>query len=509
MARATKSSPVAKADPPGPPEPPAQGALGSFSTQRGDPKAPAFAEVGVSGLKVASGYVSEEFLTELRGSNANKIYRQMSESDPIVRAVLTAVELILRAVDWRVEPADDSSEAESEAEFVESLLDDMSHTFADFIGEALSMLAFGWSYHEIVLKRRVGPDQTDGSLRSKFTDGRVGIRKLPIRSQDSLLRWEMQDDGGIAGLWQQPPMGGGLLYIPIERALLFRTTSKKNNPEGVSILRSAYRPWHLLKTIEDMEAIGIERELAGLPVVSVPGSIMSDSATAAQQAAYATWKKVARDLKFNQQGGVVKPSDTWPDKEGNPTSEPLYKVELLSTGGRRAIDTDPVVRRHQQNIARSALADFIMLGDQRGSYALSRNKAELFLRACESYLNQIAGTLNRFLLPRVWAYNDIDPDLMPELKPGRVAPVDLAEIAAFITARAQAGEPLFPNQDLSEWLSEIADMPAPPEDAGIVPDMGAVDAPSDNAEAFMPNLSPQQATKRRIGKRARLGKVKQ
>jgi hypothetical protein len=33
----------------------------------------------------------------------------------------------------------------------------MSHTFEDFITEALSMLGYGYSVHEIVYKRRLGP----------------------------------------------------------------------------------------------------------------------------------------------------------------------------------------------------------------------------------------------------------------------------------------------------------------------------------------------------------------
>jgi hypothetical protein len=443
--------------------------MGGFVTMTGDSKAGAFGEIGVSGLKVASGYVLEEFQQELRGTNAIRIYRQMSEGDATVNAVLTAIGLVLRAVDWRVEPADDSSEAEKEAEFVQSLLDDMSHPFTDVVGEALSMLTYGWSALEIVLKRRQGPDQKDPSLRSKFDDGRIGIRKLPIRSQDSLLRWEMQEDGGISGLWQLPPMGGGQLFIPIERLLLFRSTSRKNSPEGVSILRSAYKSWYLRKTIEEMEAIGIERELAGLPVVSIPAEFLAANATTDKKNVLESWKKVARDVKFNQQGGIVKPSDLWRNSDGNLSNEPMFKVELLSTGGTRAIDTGPVVERHERNIARSALADFMMLGDQKGSYALSKNKSELFLRACEAYLNQIAEVLNRFLVTRIWAYNNLDRDLMPELKPGRVAPVDLNEIGDFILKRSQAGEPLFPNQELSEYLSEVADMPAPPEDAGVMP----------------------------------------
>ncbi|WP_155274431.1 hypothetical protein [Piscirickettsia salmonis] len=45
---------------------------------------------------------------------------------------------------------------------------------------------------------------------------------------------------------------------------MFRTTSRKGNPEGRSILRNAYQPWYYKKNLESIESIGIERNLVGL-----------------------------------------------------------------------------------------------------------------------------------------------------------------------------------------------------------------------------------------------------
>jgi hypothetical protein len=444
-------------------------AVGSMTTP--DVSFTPFEEIGVSGLRAFSGYIQEEYLPELKGTKAVKVYRMMSEGDAICCSVLTAIELILRAVDWRVEPVDDSPQAEQAAEFLDGIFEDMAQPLEDIIAEALSFLRFGWSYFEIIYKRRVGPTEDDGSKRSKFTDGKIGIRKLAIRSQDSLLRWEIQDDGGVLGMWQLPPLGGQQIFLPIDKCLLFRTTSRKNSPEGVSILRSAYRAWYMLKTIEDIEAVGIERELAGLPVVTVPARYLASDASAPDKALLTAATQMARDLKFNQQAGVVIPSDTWQNPDGTYTQNRLVDIKLLSTGGARRIDTDVIVQRHQRNIARSALADFIMLGDQRGSYALSKNKSELFLRACEAYLNQIESVINRFLVPRIWALNNNDPKLMPHVKAGRVAPVDLAELGTYIQQLAAAGAPLFPNEDLETYLADVGGLPEPSPDVRQVPGM--------------------------------------
>ena len=118
-------------------------------------------ELGASGLKRSAGYVNEEFLPALRGRKAIQVFREMSENDPIVGALLFAVDRLLRQIEWRVEPASQKPEDKQVAEFIESCMDDMSHTWDEFISEVLTMLPYGWSWHEIVYKKRVGPWEND------------------------------------------------------------------------------------------------------------------------------------------------------------------------------------------------------------------------------------------------------------------------------------------------------------------------------------------------------------
>lgn len=426
-----------------------------------------FEEIGVYGAKIFGGFVNEEFLRNLNGDAGRRIFREMADNDATVGAVLNAISLVIRAVEWTATPAEGApqDQAEAEAMFAESLLNDMSHTWDDFISEVLSMLVFGWAYHEMVIKRRIGPYEKDPSKRSKYTDGRIGIRKLPIRAQETLLRWELQEDGGFLGMYQVPPQGGPIRYIPIERALLFRTLSRKNNPEGLSILRHAYESWYFLRNIRPVEAMGIERELAGLPVVSIPNSIMTGTDDASRTA-LAAYIKIARDLKFNEQGGLVIPSDMWPDPEGKPSAAPIVKVELLKGGGSRSIDTNAVKTGYKQDIANSVLAGFILLGNEsQGSYALSKDKSSFFLRACQAIINQIAAVLNRFMLPRIWNLNGLDRALMPTLTPGRLAAVDMDQLGTFVQKLAAAGAPLFPDVDLETRIREDADLPPPSPEA--------------------------------------------
>lgn len=445
------------------------------------------AEIGVSGLKVFSGYVHEEFHPKLKGRQALRVFREMSENDATIGAALHAIGLMMRAAKWEVEPPEDADKeaAEAEVEFVQSLMADMSHSWSDFMAEVMTMLIYGWAYHEIVWKRRIGPDQTDPAKRSKFTDGRIGVRKLAPRSQDTLDHWQMQDDGGINGMWQRPHDGGIIRFLPITKSLLFRTTSRKNSPEGLSTLRNAYLYWHQAKEIEYVEGNAIRRDLGGMPIVRLPAKILT-STDPADMATKAQYERMSRDMWFNEQASAMIPSETYMGDDGKPSTVPLVSLELLASPGQRMIDIDVTVQRKQRAILRAMGCDFAMLGEgsgnARGSYGMHESKLDLFVRTCEAVLKQISEPLNRFLLPRVWELNGLDQALMPTLVPGRLEPTKINEIATFLKDMSAAGATVFPDETLENYLRSEAHLPEKTEEV-IAEQEAAQQAEMDRAMA--------------------------
>src|SRR6476646_5964939 len=265
-------------------------------------------ELGVSGLKRFSGYIDEEFLPQLRGRKAVAIFREMADNDAIVGALLFSFDRLLREVEYRVESPDDTPGSKEAGEFLESCMDDMSHSWDDLISEILSMLIYGWSWHEIVYKQRIGPYEKNPKTRSKFTDGRIGWRKIPIRAQETMLRWLFQEDGSIQGLVQLAPPTYKQTVIPIDKSLLFRTTSIKNNPEGRSILRNAYRSWYMKKRLAEFEGLGIERDLAWLPVAKIPASYFN-SQNPRETAMLDGFRKMVRSVRRDEQEGILLPQE--------------------------------------------------------------------------------------------------------------------------------------------------------------------------------------------------------
>lgn len=417
-----------------------------------------FGELGTTGLERYSGVVQEEYLRELQGNKWLKKIAEMS-TDPIIGAILLAVEMLLRQVEYNVEPADDSAQAQELAEFVEQCIADMSTGWEDTLSEILTMLPYGWAYLEVVYKRRQG-DSKDPAKRSKYTDGRVGWRKWGIRSQDTLDRWEFGEDGGLVGLWQRDINGGKPpVLIPVEKALLFRTTSRKGNPEGRSLLRTAYRPYYFKHHIENIEGIGIERDLAGLPIAKAPPQIMSPSATPEQRAQFEMLKEIVVNIRRDEQEGVI-----WPlayDDKGNE----LYKLELLTSGGERQFDTDKIIARYDQRIAMSVLADFILLGHEAvGSYALSATKSSLFKTALQTWLDSIADVINRHAIERLLRLNGMNLELAPAFTFARVGDVELADLTEFVSKMTSAGMQLFPSPDVENLLRAEVGLPPLSED---------------------------------------------
>lgn len=744
-------------------------------------------EVGATGLKRFSGWVLEEFLPELTGWKGVAVYREMSLNDPTVSAVLSAIKLLCRRVKWFSEAASKNAADQDAAEFLETCMNDMSNTWIDTIDEILSMLEYGYSVQEIVYKRRNG-DTLDSSGRSKYKDGRIGWRRLPIRSQDTIYRWHFDNHGGIEGVEQLAPPTYIQAVIPVEKFLLFRTTTFKNDPHGRSILRAAYRcfsadtelltqngwklvgdittddtvatlnrdsgktefespsetqsyfhqgemvlahsryvdqlvtpnhrmwvrrahkedfefieaaeckpsvnftsrvdydrpglkevriagetcnatdwcmflglwlaegstsrqkgfdcgevnvcqksgakadevreilaklpwsfsersestsgmvrwrhyrkdlftelaplgsarkkyipryvlenasraeleallagyylgdggllggdgkyagtkrvatasdqladdlmeaalkcghratkrwhasngfsggrggfwmvvfgkhftdrmkttwssveyagevfcvttkngvvlsrrngkaswsgnSWYLKKNIENIEAIGIERDLVGLPMALVPPELLSQNASQAQKATLAAIKDMTINVRRNSQEGMV-----FPQAYDQNTGKPLYDFKLLSTGGTRQFNTTEIINRYDQRIAMTALADFILLGqDKVGSFALASSKTNLFSTAIGAFLDIVAEVFNRYAIPRLFALNDFKITGYPKLKHGDLGSVDLNELGNYIQKLAQAGMPLFPNDALQKHLMEIAGMPA-------------------------------------------------
>lgn len=417
-------------------------------------------ELGQTGLRQYSGYVQDEPLPSLQGLRGVKVWREMTDSDPIVGALLFIIKQQIRKIDITVEPADlpeghpKGAEAQKAVDWVKGVLDDMATPMVDVKAEAATMLEYGFAPMEFVLKYRHG---RQGKRRSKFDDGMLGIHKISLRAQETIDRWEISDNGDINGLQQTPP-NGHQRFIPIEKLLLFRTTSIKNNPEGRSILRNAYRPWLMKKMIERVEGIGIERDVAGLPVVRLPMNLIQAKFNGNPEATalYNSYVKLATNVRRDTKEGVILPSDF--DEAGHGR---LYDFELMSSPSKRATDTNGPINRYTQEIAQSALVDFVLMGHGiRGTQTLATTKVDVFLDSIQGYMDNMASTLQR-LIEVLWEVNALDDEITPRLQADNTRQVDPERLAQLIQSLTAAGLPIFPDPITEDWVRKRVGLPEP------------------------------------------------
>lgn len=375
-----------------------------------------FKELGSTGLRRYGPAIYEEFLPELRWPRAGKIYQEMSDNDPVIGSILYLAEMLIRGASWDVKAASQKPEDVAAAEFLKSCMDDMEMSWANVISEILSMLTYGFSFHEIIYKVRRGPNERNPKYRSKHTDGKIGWRAIPVRSQTSIYEWIYNEDNELTGVVQIAEPNYKQVIIPMSKGLLFRTRVSRDNPEGKSLLRNAYRPWFFKKHFEEIEGIGIERDLAGFPVLTAPENLdLWNNDDPAMVALRARAEELVASVRRDSEEGILLPYG--------------WELKLLTSGSSRQIDIGSTIERYDNRIAVTLLSDIILLGSKSGSFALADTKQSMLAASLQAQVLNIADVFNSHAVPQLFRYNNFNVEELPKIVPGQIQTPSLKEIA--------------------------------------------------------------------------------
>ncbi len=390
-------------------------------------------ELGVSAPQRVAASLYDDWLPQLKGAKALKTWREMATNDATVSAILFAIDMLMREVDWTVKPADESTQAQTMADFLSEQIEALAHPLSDTVGEATTALPYGFSFHETVYS---------------FDGGRVGWERFAHRPQETLLRWELDDKLRPTAFVQTMPRGQ-VVPIPIEKGLLFRTDT--TIPSGTPILRGAFRSWMLKKRAEEHLMIGMSRNLQGMPMALIPSEIL---AAGEGNAKYDAVKKLVTRVKRDEQMGILFPSDR--DANG----ELMYEFTLVSPDGDPNFEQAvSVIRMFANDIATTVLAQFIGLGrDAAGSRALAEPLQNMFQTALGAILDILEDAFNRQPVATLF---DLNPSLSgprPRLVHGEVKNVDLGVFGDFLLKATQSGAVIFTGEEDDPMLNQVLDM---------------------------------------------------
>ena len=412
-----------------------------------------FGPLGDSGIARYGGHIYEPY-RRLQGERWFREVRAMLDT-PVIHGMIGAVEMLIRRAEWLMEPAKDGgTEAKETAEFVDSCRFDMRTPWEDTLAEILGFLPYGYSLHEVVMKRRLGET---GRQPSAHDDGLVGWDEWSPRPQDTLSEWVFDDRDHVVAFIQQSPNLRGPVTIPLSRCLHFRAGGYRGSPEGDSLLRAAWVDWDAINKLQLIEAIGIERDLAGLPVALVPPRYLQANKGSDEERVYRAIQSIVTGVRNNDQAGVIFPLE-YEDKL------PTFEFKLLSTGGARQFDTGAVISRRATYMTMTLLADFLMVGHGKtGSFALSVDKTRLFTTAISAYIDVIANVINQQGIRGLLRVNAMDARLTPTLRPGPLDDADLKAFGEYFKALLPLIQILNEEDKLAilTYLFDLADIPAP------------------------------------------------
>lgn len=423
-------------------------------------------ETGYSGLLVLDGSIMEECSKELRWPEAINTYKRMAKDGAIAPA-LELVEMMIARVPWTVKiPEGYEDQLKEKANFVRQCIDDMDQDFQSFIKQVVSYNRYGFSVHEKVFRIRA---RENGS---KYNDGLVGIKKLPIRSQDSIERWYWKNNGReLAGCVQcviTPGTEGSsngwdfvatnsthrtLKKIPRKKFLLFRNNPLKDSPVGTSPLNGAWQAWKYKQAYQESEAIAVAQDSNGFKVLYIPPEYMVEDATPDKKAAFEEYKKILANMHQAKQSGIILPLLN--DSAGNK----MFELKFESITGQKSYDTNAIINRYTSEILTALFADFLSLGSNgSGSFSLAESKISVVEMAIQSKLDEIKSQLNHDLIKQLFELNGWDTDVLPYLDYGSVGTESLDELGKFIQRVSATGNlPKVP--EVINWIMKAADIP--------------------------------------------------
>jgi hypothetical protein len=423
------------------------------------------AEIGYIGSNLFDGVSKDELKSELNFPNSIKTFKQMSYHGTI-NAALTLYESLICKADWVVRPPENATDEEKDqTAFIKECMSDMDHTWTEFIKDALSMNIFGFSLHEKVYRKRLT------SNGSKFNDGKIGWKKLPIRTQESIKKFIFSENGNelvavkqnisaLADPYGRYASRASEVTLPISKVLLFRTGRHRGDPYGKSPLRDAYLAWRYLVALEEIESNGVAKDLVGMPILYIPPQYLSSEATPEQKVIRQYYERAMANLQMNQQSAMILPNAFDPE-----TKQPLFKLDLLSVNGTKGFDTTLVKEYYKNLILTSLFADILVMGQSStGSFALGQVKNSLTGTAVEALVRTIKDVINRDLVRQTYELNGWNTARACTIDYDNMDSIDAETFSKAIQRIASVG---FLTQDLSvvNKIRQIIGVDVLPEDA--------------------------------------------
>jgi hypothetical protein len=411
----------------------------------------------------------DEDTPELQWPMSVKVYNSMRTTDSQVGSVLEAVTRPVLRTPWRLDPAG------ARDEVVEFIADDLGlpivgknpkppprmkdrFSWLDHLELALLMLPFGHMFFEQVYR-----------VNEAGTEAHLG--KLSPRMPRTIERVDVARDGGLISITQLGTLDqhGPQEPIPVAHLVAYVYKKEGGNWLGRSVLRQAYKNWLIKDRLLRVQAQTIERNGMGIP----------DYEASESETDLGKGLALATSLRAGEAAGVARPNGS--------------KLRLMGVEGDLP-DALPVVKYHDEQIARAVLAHFLNLDSQsHGSYALGASFMDFFTLSLQTLAQSIADTATMHIVEDLVDANWGESEPAPRLVFDEIGSRQVAT-AETMKALVDAGV-IRPDEVLEE--SSRQQYGLPPADTSSVRTPPAPTGPTPQPPTQMGDMSVAAAATRR------------
>jgi len=377
--------------------------LGPFNITTSKPKTQ---EIGVTGTQIFADRIgSTDYNFELEPPNCYAVYDKMRKGDGGIAAILRVLKQPLLNADWSIEPASESATDKMIAEVIrEDMFEALNVSFGSWLSQSLLHLDYGAMVFEKVWR-------IDES-------GLVRLRKLAPRLPASITEWNVDTNGGLAGIKQQAPPNYKPVEIPVDKLLVFTNELEGSDYRGTSVLRPAYKHWKYIDGLERIAAIAMEKRALGVD----KGILKGDAINTTRQREMET---ALMGLHAHEKQFIV-------------VAEGQTDYELV-TGGQGLPDALPLIQHHFLMCLRSVVVEFVGMGaGSTGSLAMSRDKTSWVLLCLGGIGDYISDTVSRHLF-QPWVDYNWNGAKAPRLVYSRLEQRDVAVFADAVQKLTASG----------------------------------------------------------------------
>lgn len=398
---------------------------------------------GSFGATVIGGYLQEnEKHPKLVGREKYVTYANILANTTIVAAGTRYFLNLLTSASWKAEPVEvedeaDREEADLRAKQIEYIITHMDTPWHRVVRRAAMFRFYGFSVQEKTARRI-----EDGEFA-----GVIGLADVSPRPQSTIERWDVDDHGYVYGVVQRSPQTSQDIYLPRSKLVYLVDDSLNDSPEGLGLFRNVVEPAARLARYEQLEGFGFETDLRGIPVVRIPYTALQQAVEAgslseedAQAAITRLESFVTKHLKNPQLGLAL---DSMPytatDEAGTPSTVRQFDIDLLEGDGANFEAVGSAIDRINHEIARVLGVEQLLLGQTRGTQALSEDKSHNFALIIDSTLLELQETMQKDIVAFIFELNGWDKKFVPNLVTDKIQHRDLMEVGQVLKDLATAG----------------------------------------------------------------------